>query len=138
MVRRKVSRDVDGVDDRAAVVADKVDRGSVAESEIRVVGAERGVAAGVEDNALARLQNRRRGRCGNMVLPQVVLVVGQIAAGELPASVGIVEDLDPAVTLPVAVRESVRVLDENLSDPEIAEILGLESKAGEHQDGKCE
>ena len=73
-----------------------------------------------------------------MVLPQVVLVVGQIAAGELHASVGIVEDLDPAVTLPVAVRESVSVLDENLSDPEIAEVLGLESKAGEHQDGKCE
>ena len=71
-----------------------------------------------------------------MIFPQVVLVIGQVAAGELHASVGIVEDLDPACPLTVAVRKPVRVLHENLSDPQIRKVLSAESQSGEQQDSR--
>jgi len=71
-----------------------------------------------------------------MILPQVVLVVGQVAAGELHASVGIVEDLDPACPLSVAVRKPVRVLHEDLSDSKIRQVLGTEIQSGEQKDDR--
>jgi len=71
-----------------------------------------------------------------MILPQVVLVIGQVAAGELHASVGIVEDLDPACPLPIAVRKPVCVLHEDFSDSQIRQVLGAELQSGKQEDSR--
>ena len=82
------------------------------------------VPAGMEYDALARPYLGAPVRSGNVVFSKVVLVVGEVASAELDRTVGIVENLDPAVPLAESIYGTVLVSRHDLGYPQVGEVLG--------------